>query len=201
MLQIKSKYKVSKRLGAGVFEQTQTARYTLSAERALKSKGRRRAPSDYSLQLTEKQKVRYTYGLSERQFSRYVKESLHADVEPIAALYRTLEMRLDNLAYRLGLASTRRAARQMVSHGHLLVNGRRMTVPSHQVRVGDAIAVREGSKSSPLFTVTEGMEFKPNPAWATFDRSNWTGSVTGIPTYTPGENLLDFQAVFEYYSR
>ena len=200
MLQIKSKYKVSKRLGVGVFEQTQTARYTLSADRALKSKGRRRAPSDYSLQLTEKQKVRYTYGLSERQFSRYVKESLH-DVEPMAALYRTLEMRLDNLAYRLGLAPTRRTARQMVSHGHLLVNGRRMTVPSHQVKVGDAIAVREGSKVKALFTLTEESEVKPNPAWATFDRTNWTGAVTGTPTHQPGENLLDFQAVFEYYSR
>jgi small subunit ribosomal protein S4 len=200
MLQIESKYKVCKRLGAGVFEQCQTARYALSEARAQKSKGRRRAPSDYSRQLTEKQKVRYTYGLSEKQFSRYVKEATHA-AEPMAALYKTLEMRLDNTAYRLGLAPTRRAARQMVSHGHILVNGKRMTVPSHQVRVGDTLAVREGSKGTALFAVAEDQVIRPNPSWATFDRAALAGSVTGVPAHKPGEDLLDFQVVFEYYSR
>lgn len=201
MLQIKSKYKVCKRLGAGVFEQCQTQRYTLSEARAAKTASRKKV-SDYGLQLTEKQKVRYTYGLSERQFARYVKESIGTvGTDPIAVLFRTLEMRLDNVAYRLGLASTRRAARQMVSHGHLLVNGRRMTVPSHQVRVGDKLAVREGSKTSVLFTVNEDTEIKPLPAWATFDRSNWSGAITGEPKYQKGDSLLDFEVVFEYYSR
>jgi len=201
MLQIKSKYKVCKRLGAGVFEQCQTQRYTLSEARAEKTKSRKKV-SDYGLQLTEKQKVRYTYGLSERQFARYVKEAIAAKgTDNIATLYRTLEMRLDNVAYRLGLAPTRRAARQMVSHGHILVNGRRMTVPSHRVAIGDALAVREGSKSSVLFTVAEDAEIRPLPVWATFDRTSWTGSITAEPKYQSGESLLNFQVVFEYYSR
>lgn len=206
MLQIKSKYKVCKRLGAGVFEQCQTQRYALSEARAQKSRGRKKI-SDYGLQLTEKQKVRYTYGLSERQFSRYVKESLEASGEPVSVLYRVLEMRLDNVVYRLGLAPTRRAARQMVSHGHILVNGRRMTVPSHQMKIGDQFAVREGSKESPLFGAGEAvsdegeMVARPLPTWASFDKGALAGKITGEPQFTPGENLLNFGVVFEYYSR
>ncbi|HET8580960.1 MAG TPA: 30S ribosomal protein S4 [Candidatus Paceibacterota bacterium] len=205
MLQIKSKYKIAKRLGAAVFEQTQSQRYALSEARTQKAKRRRRNPSDYSRQLTEKQKVRYTYGLSEHQFARYVKEAM-AKADPMAALYKTLESRLDNVAYRLGLAPTRRAARQMASHGHFLVNGTRMTVPSHQMEPGDVLAIREGSKESPLFAKKgEGEEgqggYRPAPAWAAFDFGSMTGSITGVPQFVPGEGLLDFQVVFEYYSR
>lgn len=202
MLQIKSKYKVCKRLGAGVFEQCQTQRYTLSEARAQKTRGRKKV-SDYGLQLTEKQKVRYTYGLSERQFSRYVKESMQA-VDPVMALFRVLEMRLDNVVYRLGLAPTRRAARQMVSHGHILVNGRRMTVPSHHVRIADVLSIREGSKESPLFGKGEEGEevtVRPQPVWASFDRGSLTGVISAEPQFVSGESLLDFGVVFEYYSR
>src|SRR5690606_34672301 len=88
------------------------------------------AMSDYKRQLIEKQKMRYTYGVSERQLSRYVAESVEKSADPIAALILRLESRLDNVVYRLGLAKTRRLARQMVSHGHILVNGRKLTVPS-----------------------------------------------------------------------
>lgn len=201
MLQIKSKFKVSKRLGAPVFEQCQTQRYALSEARSAKNKSRRRAKvSDYGRQLTEKQKVRYTYGLSEKQFSRYVKESMGTK-DPTASLFARLELRLDSIAYRLGLAPTRRAARQMVSHGHLTVNGRRLNTPSHQTSVGDTVAVRDNSKEKALFMVTEETEFRPTPAWAELDQKAMTGKVTAVPKSMPGETGLDFQAVFEYYSR
>lgn len=200
MLQIKSKFKISKRLGSPVFEQCQTPRFALSEARSQKTRKRRRRPSDYGLQLTEKQKVRYTYGLSEHQFSRYVQESMKTK-EPIVSLYNKLETRLDSVVFRLSLASTRRGARQMVSHGHIFVNGRRLNVASHQVRVGDIISVREGSKDSPLFSVSEEEEFRAAPEWAKFDRKKLSGTITGVPKHTPGENALDFQAVFEFYSR
>lgn len=199
MLQIKSKFKISKRLGSPVFEQCQTQRYALSEARAQKAK-RRGKVSDYGRQLTEKQKVRYTYGLSEHQFARYVKETMTAK-DPVSALFTVLESRLDSVCYRLGLAPTRRAARQMVSHGHLLVNERRMTVPSHQMKVGDKLAVRTASKNSPLFAVSEEGEFRAVPAWASFDRTLQEGSLSALPKFVPGEGGLDFQAVFEFYSR
>src|SRR5258708_6823158 len=111
MLLIKSKYKVAKRLGAGVFEQTQTQKFSLSEARSKNKQrgGMRRGGSDYGRQLLEKQRVRFTYGLSERQLSGYVEKATHA-ANPSSALHELLETRIDNVAYRAGLASTRRAA-------------------------------------------------------------------------------------------
>ena len=203
MLQIKSKYKVCKRLGSGVFEQCQTQRFTLAEARAHASKGRGRrrgGMSDYGAQLLEKQRVRFTYGLSERQFSSYVSAAMH-EGDPAAALHKSLEMRLDNAVYRLGLASTRRAARQMTSHGHIEVNGRRMTVPSHHVRVGDKLTVRDRSKDSVLFSSVSDGEGTPPPNWLSLDAKTLTGSVVGEPAYVAGESLYDYQSVLEFYSR
>lgn len=202
MLQIKSKFKIGKRLGAGVFEQCQSQRFVLSEARSGRNKRQtrgRRGGSDYGAQLIEKQKMRYTYGLSEKQFSRYVKEAIKT-TDPAATLFKMLEMRLDNAVYRAGLASTRRAARQMVSHGHILVNGRRMTIASHQLRKGDKIAIREASKDSVLFTAREEGASSRVP-WIAFDHAAGAGEIAGEPTFAAGEVLLDFPAVFEFYSR
>jgi small subunit ribosomal protein S4 len=135
MLLIKSKYKVAKRLGASVFEKTQTQKFALSAARNPKkpSRGGRGGGSDYGKQLLEKQRVRFTYGLSERQLSNYAEKAFQ-EKDPGAALNASLETRADNVVYRAGLALTRRAARQIVSHGHILVNGTRITIPSYHVR-------------------------------------------------------------------
>src|SRR3954463_14088000 len=112
MLIVKSKYKIAKRLGAGVFEQTQSQKFSLSEARTkAKPRGGRRGGSDYGRQLIEKQRVRFTYGLSEKQLSLYVEKSMHA-ANPSAALFKFLEGRIDNSIYRAGFASTRRAARQ-----------------------------------------------------------------------------------------
>src|SRR5690606_11765405 len=132
---------------APIFEKTQTQKFALSSARAGRQvKGRPGQASDYKRQLIEKQKMRLTYGVTEKQLRKYVDESLEKSDQPTQFLIARLESRLDNVAYRLGLAPTRRAARQAASHGHLTVNGRKFTIPSHQLRPGDVVAVRDGSR-------------------------------------------------------
>lgn len=201
MLLIKSKYKIAKRLGAAIFEKTQSQKFALSEARTRKPRGR--GGSDYGKQLLEKQRIRYTYGLSERQLSNYAKSAItHKD--PAQALHKALEMRADSAAYRANLASTRRAGRQMVSHGHITVNGRRITSPSYAVKKGDVIGVREGSRKSPLFAGL-AEEKKENtrtiPQWLDVDMNMLTATVTGEPHYNALESGLDYSTLFEFYSR
>ncbi|HWP61645.1 MAG TPA: 30S ribosomal protein S4 [Candidatus Paceibacterota bacterium] len=204
MLIVKSKYKIAKRLGAGVFEQTQTQKFALSEARSRDSKkGGRRGGSEFGRQLLEKQRVRFTYGLSERQLSNYVADATHAK-DPSVALYKMLEMRADTALYRAGFAPTRRAARQAVSHGHMTINGRRITTPSHKVGVGDALGIREGARKSPLYA---GLADKPSeerrsvPNWLSADLTLLVAKVEKEPVYVPSESALDFRTVFEFYSR
>jgi small subunit ribosomal protein S4 len=203
MLQIKSKYKIAKRLGAQIFEQTQTQKFSLAeARKTVKRTRGGRNKSDYGRQLIEKQKVRFTYGISEKQLSNYAAVAFTTK-NPPESLHRSLESRLDSAAYRAGFAGTRRAARQMVSHGHLLVNGTRITVPSYRLKKGDTITVREGSRTSPLFahmTSNEG-GVRSIPAWLSVDLSTMVAKVEGEPSYTVAEIPLDYPAVFEFYSR
>jgi small subunit ribosomal protein S4 len=197
------KYKICKRLGSAVFEKCQTQKFSLSEAKAGQRRSKRPgAMSDYKRQLLEKQKMRYTYGISERQLSRYVKESVARGTNPIAELMTRLESRLDNVVYRLGLAKTRRFARQMVSHGHITVNGKKMTVPSHMVKTGDTVAVREGSKDSGMYaTLKEDHTAAGVPTWLAFDLKNMSGEAKGTPVYDKAETVFDPQEVLEYYSR
>lgn len=200
MLPVKSKYKIAKRLGAAVFEKTQSQKFALSEARSRKDK--RRGASDYGKQLLEKQRVRYTYGLAEKQLSRYAHESI-TEENPSDALHKSLEMRLDSAIYRAGFVPTRRAARQAVSHGHIVINGRRTTVPSHRVKIGDVFSVREGSRKSALFTsLTEKEEGQRSvPKWLEVDMNQLKGTVVGEPSYSTLESGLDLPTVFEFYSR
>ena len=152
-MKIGPKFKIAKRLGAPIFEKTQTAKFELSVARsANQRRGRRPGQmSDYKRQLLEKQKMRFTYGISERQLRRYVDEAVEKSHQPVAIIMDRLESRLDNVIYRMGLAKTRRLARQIASHGHICVNGRKMTIPSHRVKVGDVLSIREGSRQTGLF--------------------------------------------------
>lgn len=201
-MKIGPKYKIAKRLGAPIFEKTQTAKFALSEARQGRTRKRGGQASDYKKQLTEKQKMRYTYGITEKQLSRYVKESTTSSHQPIALLIDRLETRLDNVVYRLGLAKTRRFARQMVSHGHIYVNGRRLNVPSHKVKVGDVISVREGSKNTNLFlNFADTHDTASVPAWLSFDVKNLAGTVTGVPVYEASAYMFDPEQVLEYYSR
>ena len=198
------KYKIAKRLGAAVFEKTQTQKFALSEARSARNKTSRRGgmASDYKKQLIEKQKMRFSYGISEKQLSRYVKESFEKGHQPIAALIARLESRLDNVVYRLGLAKSRRLARQLVSHGHICVNGRRLNIPSHKVAIGDAVSVREQSKQSPLFvTLDETLASYTAPHWLSLTAKSLSGTKGAEPTYEPSETLFDPQQVLEYYSR
>jgi len=201
MLPVKSKYKIGKRLGPGVFEQLQTQKFALSAARAEKKVKRGRGGSDYGKQLLEKQRVRFTYGLAERQLANYAEKAFQ-EADPSTALHRALEMRVDSAAYRAGFAPTRRAARQMVSHGHIMINGRRTKVPSHHLKSGDVLTVRGGSKSSVLFaSLSENEEQRSSPKWLKTDLTELTAEVIGEPAYTTEETGLDYATVFEFYSR
>jgi small subunit ribosomal protein S4 len=204
-MKIGPKYKIAKRLGPSVFEKTQTQKFAIASERTGTPRGRGRGPTEYGRQLLEKQKVRFTYGLTERKFSSYVREAMKShgkEVNPAEALHRMIETRLDNVVYRLGLASTRRAARQMVSHGHITVNGRKTTVPSREVKVGDVIGVREGSRSRVLFeNLGERLAERPLSSWLTFDAKTMTGGITQMPTMEAADPAGDLVAVLSFYSR
>lgn len=203
-MKIGPKFKIAKRLGAPIFEKTQTQKFQLAEARGNgQRRGRRPGQmSDYKRQLIEKQKMRFTYGVSEKQFRKYVDEAVSKSSQPIAMLFSRLESRLDNVAYRLGLAKTRQAARQMAAHGHLVVNGKKLTIPSHKVKIGDTITVREGSRNSGLFdNFVDTHEAAGVPAWLKFDAKKMEGEMTAEPTYEPSETLFDPQQVLEYYSR
>ncbi len=198
------KYKIAKRLGATIFEKTQTQKFALSEARSARNKKVRKGGmmSDYKKQLLEKQKMRFSYGISEKQLSRYVRESFEQGHQPIAQLLGRLESRLDNVVYRLGLAKTRRLARQLVSHGHIHINGRRLNIPSHLVKIGDVVSIREQSKSSPLFLGISETLAEHTPAhWLSLNAKEFKGEKKAEPTYEPSETLFDPQQVLEYYSR
>lgn len=198
------RYKIAKRLGATVFEKAQTQKFALSADRSAKNKRRGRGrQSEYGKQMLEKQKVRVTYGLPERQFRNYVLKALEAhSAKPAERLHELLELRLDNVVWRLGLASTRRGARQMVAHGHVLVGDKKMRVPSHILSVGDRVSVREGSKGhGVLVGFAERFAERPLPSWLSWNPSKMEGSVTNKPTAASADVAGDLVAVLSFYTR
>ena len=202
MLIVKSKYRIAKRLGAAVFDQTQTQKFALSEANSTKRKGPRGGVSDYGRQLLEKQRVRFTYGLSERQLANYVKEA-YISPDPAKTLHAMLELRADNALYRTGFASTRRAARQAVSHGHITINGKRITTPSYALKKGDKLGIRDGSRKSPLYSSLAEKNQEGGraiPQWLSVNAGLLVAEITGDPTYSP-ETALDYPTVFEFYSR
>lgn len=202
-MKIGPKFKIAKRLGAPIFEKTQTQKFELSAARGGRRGSRRpNQMSDYKRQLLEKQKMRLSYGITEKQLRRYVDEAVEKSNQPVELLMERLESRLDNIVYRLGLAKTRRLARQIVSHGHIVVNGKKITVPSHKVKPEDVVSVREGSRQTGLFIeMADKHEMAAVPAWLTFDVKKLEGKVKTAPVYNPAETLFDPEQVLEFYSR
>lgn len=204
-MKIGPKYKIAKRLGASVFEKTQTQKFALAEARRGKIRRGRRpgAVSDFGKQLLEKQKVRLTYGITEKQFRKYVDEIMAAHSgNPAEELHQALERRLDNVVARAQLATTRRMARQLVSHGHITVNGKKITVPSHRVKVGDVLAVREGSKSAVVFAnASERMGNTTIPGWLQADAKNLSVTMKDLPTWAPADAAGDLTSVMSFYSR
>jgi len=201
-MKIGPKYKIARRLGSPIFEKTQTPQYALSLSRKEKNgKVPMRPKSEFGKQLIEKQKARFTYGISEKQFSKYVKNALSSN-EPSQKLFRLLELRLDNTLYRSGLSKTRAQGRQIAAHGHVQINNKRVTIPSIFLFEGDVVSVRVGSKESRLFeAVEERMMTNTMPPWVTVDTAKKEATIVGGPTYVPNEHTFDLGAVIEFYSR
>jgi small subunit ribosomal protein S4 len=197
------KYKICKRLGASVFEKCQTQKFQLAEARAPRKTSRKRGGSDYGAQLLEKQKARFTYGLSESQFSRYAHEAMEKrGKDSISGLLNRLEARLDNVVYRAGFTKTRRAARQLVGHGHVLVNGRRLNIPSYKVEVGDVVSIREESRGSALFANrTDVMAETKTPTWMKFEDQGFAVKIESLPTIGEGEAPFSAAVVIQFYSR
>jgi len=164
--------------------------------------GRARKASGYALQLREKQKVRRTYGILERQFRKHFVTAARRPGKTSENLLQILEMRLDNLVYRLGFADSRAQARQLVCHGHFAVNGRKTDIPSFIAKPNDVVTVRERSKSLEYFKTRELLlAQKGVPSWLSLDITGMTGRVTSLPSRTDLELPFEEQKVVEFYQR
>jgi len=166
--------------------------------------GRQGKPSLYLTQLREKQKVRRLYGLLEKQFAKLMNEATRRDGLAGENLLQMLEQRMDNAVYRAGFATSRRAARQLVGHGHFMLNGRRVDIPSIRLKAGDEIVVRPKSAKSGYFTVLDDIvknSTQSTLSWLKSDAKKMTISVTGLPTRAEAEQDINEQLIVEYYSR
>jgi len=170
--------------------------------------GRQGKPSLYLTQLREKQKVRRTYGLLEKQFSKLMNEANRsknrAGLLTGEFLLQLLELRLDNAVYRAGFATSRRAARQLVSHGHFMLNGRRVDIPSIRLKIGDELTVRTKSKKSGYFSQLDEIEkntYQGTLSWIKSNHNKFTISITGLPLREEAEPDIKEQLIVEYYSR
>ncbi len=170
-----------------------------------KPKKRRGGFSEYKKELLEKQKLRLWYGLSEKQFKIYIKKILKKrgrEEDASSKLIKTLEKRLDNVVFRLGFASSRRQARQLVSHSNFLVNGKPVNVPSYQVRQGDVISLKEQKKKKAFFKKVLSSLKKNQPmSWLELDKEKLSGKVIGEPNIEETGAPAEVSSIFEYYSR
>ena len=165
--------------------------------------GQRRAKkSEYALQMTEKQKVKFVYGILEKQFRMYFEKAERMNGNTGENLLSLVERRLDNVVYRLGFAATRREARQLVNHGHYTVNGKRVNIPSYLVSVGDVIAVCEKSTSTTRFkTLKESDAFVAAPKWLERDKNNLQGKVIAMPARDDIDFEIAENLIVELYSK
>ena len=199
--------KMSRREGYALHPKAHKAlakRTTMPGAPANGRPGRPQKASQYSLQLREKQKVKRLYGLLERQFSKLMKEADRREGQSGGLLLQLLELRLDNAVYRSGFAPSRRAARQLSTHGHFMLNGRRVDIPSIRLKVGDVLTVRPRSQTSEYFKkldeVSPAGEEK-GASWLKVDRKKLTFTVTGLPIREEMEPDINEQLIVEYYSR
>lgn len=162
----------------------------------------RRKHTEYGLGLIEKQKLRYFYGLQERQFRGVYEKALKRRGVTGEQMLQILETRLDNIVYHLGFATTRAAARQMVAHGHVKVNGRKVSIPSFAVKVNDVIEAKDNNVSKQL--ATKNMELSTSrtvPEWLSLDKAAFKGTLVRVPTRDEIQPIANEQAVVEFYSR
>ena len=193
-----SDYKRSRRLGFSVLETgKELAKRPYGPGQH--GNGRKKKPSEYGKQLIEKQKLEQMYGVNERQFRRLFNLALKSDEVTGIAFFRILESRLDNLVYRMGFARTRRAARQLVNHGHVTVNGSKVDIPSYLCKVGDKIAIKEGHD---LVVVKQSLESKPaSVGYVKIDASKLEGEFLRVPERSELPSDINEAQVIEYYNR
>lgn len=196
------KDKINRRFGVALFGPSK------SLERRAYGPGQhgprrgRRKQSDYAIALAEKQKLKFQYGLLEKQFRRYFAEASRRRGITGEILLQLLESRLDNVVYRLGMANTRNAARQFVGHGHVMVNGSRVNIPSYICRAGDVISIKDSARSRQVaIRFLDITQAAPVPDWVTVDRDNLTGTFARVPSREEIDPLVNEQLVVELYSR
>ena len=160
----------------------------------------RKKPSEYAIQLREKQKVKRAYGLLEKQFHSYYTEAARQKGKTGEVMLSLLERRLDNVCYRLGLGASRAMARQIVNHTHITVNGKKVNIPSYQVKVGDVIAVKEKSAKSELFAAIKEARVIV-PKWLEFDPAKLTGKVIALPARDDIDLTISENRIIELYSK
>ena len=202
--------KIERRLGEKLFLKGERSHSPKSATvkkpypPGLHGKKGSRKPSEFALQLRSKQKVKNIYRLLEKQFKNYIKSSLSSRKAPYDTILNKLESRLDNTVFRIGFAQSRDQARQIVNHGHILVNGKKVDIPSFEVSVGDVISIREGSKKSPYFSsfVSQWLKGFDAPRWTELDKNKMEGKIIGRPSLEEsGIRIDDLQSIIEFYSR
>lgn len=203
------KFKLDRREGTNLFLK---GKRSLSNKHPIEKKGavppgqhgqrslkRRRRTSDFGLQLREKQKVKRIYGVYERQFRRYFKEAAKEKGNTGEALMKILETRLDNTVYRLGLAPSRTSARQLVGHGHVRVDDKKVDIPSYNVKVGNLISLSEKAQKFSLVAESLKLREDATPQW--LKRQGLVGKISGLPTSDDLDLSIDKQLIIEYYSR
>jgi small subunit ribosomal protein S4 len=195
--------KMSRREGYALHPKAHKALVKRSTVPGQQGRNQRNKPSQYSLQLREKQKVKRLYGLLERQFSNLMVEASRKQGQSGELLLQFLERRADNAIYRAGLAPSRRAARQLVTHGHFMLNGRRVDVPSIRLQSGDVLVLRDHSKGNAYFKSIDDISPAPSetPGWLKVNRKKFEIMITGIPTREEAEPDINEQLIVEYYSR
>jgi len=197
-----AKDKISRRFGVPLFGTTKVLEQKSYPPGMHGPKGGRRKSSEYAIALAEKQKLRFQYGVLERQFRRYFgiaqkRRGVTGDI-----LLQLLETRLDNVVFKLGLANSRSAARQFVGHGHVTVNGRKVNISSSQVKPGDVVSVKDNARSRGLAARSlELMQVAPVPDWLTLDRDNFKGTIGRIPSREDIAPIVNERLIVELYSR
>jgi len=194
--------RISRRFGTPIFGPTKYLERRNYGPGVHGPKSRRNKQTEYGLALVEKQKFRYYYGLLERQFRNVYERALKRRGVTGEQMLQILETRLDNVVYHLGLANTRAAARQMVAHGHIRVNGRKVNIPSYTLRVNDVIQVKDTNTSRQLATRNlEVATSRAVPEWLSLSREEFKGLVMRVPSRDEIQPIANEQAVVEFYSR
>lgn len=194
--------KISRRYGVALFGPSKALERRAYGPGQHGARGARRKRSDYAMMLAEKQKLRLQYGMLEKPFRRLFAEAVRRRGVTGDILLQLLELRLDNVVYRLGLGNTRRAARQFVNHGHIMVNGRRCNVSSYSCKPGDKISVRHAPASRQLaLRMLDMTQHIPLVEWIAFDRDNFEATVSRVPEREEVDPQVDESLVVEFYSR